>query len=124
MLATIELATLATELCPACGNAHRIRAALVPDAGAGAELMGFFARCPATGRTSWLVVRAPIARDGCSRLLRVGPPDDLEWEPVTDLAVDGRGLPSAMVRGVPPAGRIIPSTAAARLRWVLGCSMA
>ncbi len=80
--AAIELETMLTERCPACGTPHRIRAAVAPDLEKAApDMVGFFGRCPETGLRAWLVVDVPVRAEG-SWVVAFGPPDDDGWEPL------------------------------------------
>lgn len=79
--ATIELETMLTERCPACGTPHRIRAAVAPDVGNVApDRVGFFGWCPETGLRAWLVVEVPAREEG-TWVVAFGPPDDDTWAP-------------------------------------------
>ena len=80
--AAIELETLLTQRCNACGTPHRIRAAVAPDWERTApSVVGFFGRCPETGMRVWLVVEV-LPRDEGTRVVAFGPPDDETWEPL------------------------------------------
>ena len=84
MLATIEITTLTTQACPACGRVHELRAVLHPEEDSPADaLLGFFGRCPVANRRVWLVARVPgqAGFQGGARLVRMGAPDELDWEP-------------------------------------------
>jgi hypothetical protein len=132
VLATIEITTLTTHPCPACGRAHELRAILHPEEDSPADaLLGFFGRCPVANRRVWLVARVPGQAGvvGGARLVRMGAPDDLDWEPEEwdelDRIVSSRA-------GLPPAPDL-PSTrgqydgfrgttgASELLRRALGC---
>ncbi len=79
--ATIDLETMVTQRCPACGMPHRIRAAVGPDLEKAApDRVGFSGRCPETGLRTWLVVEVPT-RPGGTWVVAFGPPDDDTWEP-------------------------------------------
>jgi hypothetical protein len=85
---TIELETMLTQRCPACGTPHRIRAAIAPDVDNTApDLVGFFGRCPETGLRSWLVVEVPVREEG-TWVVAFGPPDDDTWEPLDHEALE------------------------------------
>ena len=124
MFGTIELRIITTERCPGCQRAHQIRVALMADRDQGEQLVGFFGRCPDTGRRVWLVLRAPVGMNGRSGLLRMGPLDDIEWEPA-ESAEPMPGVPAAVATlpSSPQPAATVPElgTASERLRRALGC---
>jgi hypothetical protein len=82
MLAPLELETVDATPCSSCGRIHRFRVAISPDeVGRPATMQGFFAACPVSGRRSWYVISLPEGLAGGAHSLRIGPPDDAQWEP-------------------------------------------
>lgn len=122
MIAEVELVTLHTEPCAACGERHRHRAALRgPDTIGFDSLLGFFAACPATGRRQWYVLPVPGGLDRRRRVLGLGPADDDRWEPAA-ADVPARAY-DALPRGKPSGGFRDPADFPALLRRALGCPM-
>jgi hypothetical protein len=128
MIADLELTTTETEPCASCGRRHRHRVAVAGARGdSSAELLGFFGRCPETGRRVWHVAPVRPAREPHGRVLRIGPADDDEWAPpAPDLAAATAGGRLPPAGDLPPRG---PDTGGLRrrhrtpdlLRRVLGC---
>lgn len=122
MLAEIEIVMLRTEPCGACGDRHQHRVALrASDEPAVDSLLGFFARCPKTGRRQWYVLSVPGGVDAQSRLLALGPGDDELWEP-DDRCFAGRRY-DALLRGSRQGGLRDQGGPPALLRQALGCPM-
>jgi hypothetical protein len=120
MIAEIEIVMLRTEPCRACGRRHRYRAALrTAEQPPTDSLLGFFARCPRTGRRQWYVLPVPGGVDGRSRLLALGPGDDEQWEP-DDRCFTGRRY-DALHRGNQHGGFRDRGSPPALLRQALGC---
>ena len=109
MSSSVEMVTVETQPCHACGRRHRLRLALLAAEPSDQEMtLGFFGRCPDRQLRSWIVIGVPIAADGGSRLLRMGPPDQDEWEP-EDLDSIRRAVAVDAVLGRrPPAGPSLP----------------
>jgi len=136
MSATVEMVTVETLPCRACGRQHRLRLALVAADPSDQEItLGFFGRCPDLGQKSWMVIAVPMAADGASRLLRMGPPDQDRWEP-DDLESIRRAVAVDAVLGRRPSTRPAPPPPCPRpgdgyrripvpdlLRRALGCPM-
>jgi hypothetical protein len=120
MLATIEIGTIATESCSVCRRHHEVRVALAPERDGEEQLLGFFARCPATGERSWVVLRAPMAADGRSALLAMGPLDALDWEPAEDVVERPLCAVASEPRARVPFRSDLPLRSE-RLRQALGC---
>lgn len=134
MPASVEMVTVETLPCRACGHRHRLRLALMSaESTDQAITLGFFGRCPQTTLRTWLVIGVPVGADGSSRLLRMGPPDQDEWEP-DDLESIRRAVAVDAVLGRRPAPRPVPpppqpgsglprGPAPDVLRRALGCPM-
>lgn len=108
MPAPVEMVTVETLPCRACGNRHRLRLALLSAESTDQDItLGFFGRCPVTVQRTWLVIAVPVGADGSSRLLRMGPPDEDGWEP-DDLESIRRAVAVDAVLGRRPAPRPLP----------------
>lgn len=127
MIADIELTTLETGPCAACGRRHRHRLALFAAGDRQLDsLLGFFAACPNTGRRVWHV--GPVPRDGSggSLLFGMGPADDEGWVPASAPDVSPPWIPPRAATVSPLRGRSAGgprgrSRTPELVRRVLGC---